>query len=293
MKTLCKIFVPLFMLTLLFGCKKEEFAPTEYAVSSFNKVEVDGDARIIFVEEDPQFGQNTVQVVSGPETAKWVQVESSGGELSLKVEKGIRQSDGLVLRVVRSNLDEIRLTGGHEAEFVGITQPELNVVTAGHSSLTLTDLQVNHLICETKGSSEVSLSTFSETFTTNQIYSGTVVVQVDNQTLLVDNSFIVSGDSVVLVNGDWTVYGSAITSQYLMEQCDFRTVGTTNIDAVNAPAIHVNMDQEGDSQSEVWATDLLSGHGSGTSVLYYVDDNNLDISGYTLSGSAQIIPMEE
>lgn len=294
MKTITKIVAPLAIAALLAGCAKEEAnKPTVYSVQSYERVEVDGNAKVMFVEENSTYMRNNVYISAGTHHAEKVSVESMGGVLYINVDDDVRFEDGLVFTMVREDhVDEIRLTGGHHAVFDGPFDVDLlDVETGGNSTLVLSGLRVGRLNCRTTGSSDVTVSTYAEAHVGPVIYPETRVVKIDDRTILVDGVYIVYGDAVVLDNGSWTVQGNNIIYQYRIGMCDFETVGSSNIHAANALTVDANLRLVGSSQAEIFAFNDIKGEGKGTSELYYVNVPGVNTSGYSMVGSAEIIPM--
>lgn len=278
---------------VLAGCKKDDVnKPQSYTVESFDKVEVTGNAKVMFVEEDAEHVENTLHVTSSAETANWIEVKSEDRTLSIVVDEQVHLHDGLTITVVKGSLDEITLEGGDEAEFSLPDEREsLTVVTKGQSKLHLTDLRVDRLDFRTTGGSEIMADTYLETHTEAQTYADSRVEQLNDNTLLIDGRYIVYGDAITMTDGLWTVEGSPVTYQYLISESSFSTVGNSSIDAMHAPTRNANVELTGTSEARIWAFGNITGSAVGTSALYYVNEEGVNISSFELAGSAQILPL--
>lgn len=267
----------------------------EFEVSEFTKVSVGGQIQVYFDNESSVLNGETtfyVKIDSDSEQRTAINVTSEGGTLTITADENeIVLTDGVKIYLSSLDLTEIRLESDQVAEFYGMfNQDELSVVTEANSKLYLYDTQVKNLTCRTEGESEFVLTTYSENLDGDQTYEEARGVQISETSLLVDNSFIVTGESVVLENGTWTVT-SEVSSQYQMTHCDFITQGNTNIDAQGAACKNVNIKLEGSSEAKVWAFENITGKGEGESRLFYTIVEGLNINGFATSGNAQIIPL--
>lgn len=298
MKNVFQIFTLLLVVVGAAGCKKDQDninKPLIYTVQDYDKIELDGNVKLRIVGESSDYTGNTLRITSGAETADWVELESIGRVLYIRVDDNVQLEDGLTLTLVTRNafiIDEIRLQSGHHSVINGsIFQNELNVVTEGNSTLHLSGFRVNELICRSEADSKITLNSYFQTFTSFQEYSENRVVQLNSNTLLVDGTYMVHGDAVTLTNGMWRVDGNNIIYQYRINQCNFKTEGSSGIYAANAPSKNIEIQLEGSSEAEVWSFDNITGKGEGTSRLYYVNQVGLNIAAFIIQGDAQILQL--
>lgn len=304
MKNYWFILVFISGMAILNGCTEEEVIPqngAESEVDAFKNVSVKGQVKVIFTNpstnlKSAQTSNATdykVRVNAPGELRNRIHVSSQGGLLSITADEDVDLSDSVEVEIWSGELDEIRLEKDQVAEFIGnFNQEELTVVTEARSKLSLLGVQVDRLYCKTEGQSVFILTTSAEDFEGNQSYEETRGVQIDEFALLVDGSFVVVGDSVKLENEMWTVYGQEVHETFEMAFCDFKTEGETFIDAGEAVARNVNINLEGQSEAMVWATEAITGKGEGSSILYFRNVDGVDLTGFTVEGSAEILPFE-
>ncbi|WP_057935602.1 GIN domain-containing protein [Algoriphagus resistens] len=288
--------------------------PMEFTVDSYESVSVDGQLKVVFhrleipsqqsvslksdtasvrTTSSTSTGEFKVKIKSDPLQRRSLQVKSEGGVLFIIAENNIMLSDSITVELYSDELNEIRLESDQIAEFRGVfDQESLNVVTEARSKLGLYDFRVDYLTCKTEGESEVTLSTYTEGMGEDPSFEESTGVLINDQTLLVNNSIYVRGDSVRLEGELWIVYGNDVSSYFEMELCDLKTEGETIIDAIDAASRNVNIKLEGNSEARIWATESITGKGEGASKLYYINVTGLDNSGFVMEGSAQIIALE-
>lgn len=302
------------VMTLVFAsCEKDDISdeeksdlPMEFTVNSYSDVSIDGDMEVHFSQEAfhtsssikvtskqslSEQGEFTVKIYATPEQREKIQITSENGILYISSEDGIRLEDGVIIELFAQDLEEIRLVSNQIADFIGITERDLVVVTEANSKLRLQDIRVDHLIAKTEAESELTITTFSEDFTEDQIFDEERGVLVDENTLLIDNTYIYSGDNISLDEGEWTVEGENLFSNFRILSTDYRTEGETQIDASYAVSEAVNINLEGQSQASFWALNRITGKGEGSSHLYYRPVGGLDLTGFTTEGEAQVIPL--
>ncbi len=282
----------------IFSCNdddKEEGLFREIPVSEFSNVSVSGDLKAEFKqlgsgdEEDYR-----VRIFATPEQREQIQVMSDGGVLTIEADDDIGLSDSIVVEVYAGELTEIRLESDQEAVFEGdFEQESLEVVTEGHCKLNLLGLKVDNLVCSIEGESELILTTYSETLNGDQAYAGSGVTLLNESTIQVGDSLVVSGDSVKLAGSAWIVYGDEVVSAFLMSSCQLVTEGNTTVDAAGAPAIDVEINLEGTSEAMVFAVQSISGQGEGESILYHTPVLGLDILEFSVLENAQILTIGE
>jgi hypothetical protein len=301
MKKILSLTAIAIILLLSSSCSKDDDAklPMEFTVPDYSGVSVDGEVKVLFDRQSSSLKSGstynndefTIKIKSNAGQRNSINVNSEGGVLIITAEDDIVLSDSVTIELLTSELDEIRLESDQEAIFEGIDQEVLTVVTEARSRLYLWDIMVDNLTCRTEGESEFILTTLSESYTDNQSFEESRGVMVDENTLLVDDSYFVVGDSIKLENDMWIVYGDNVSSLFHIINCDFVTEGETYIDAGDAATLNVNINLEGESEATVWALESISGKGEGNSQLFYVNVNGLDISGFITEGNAQIIPL--
>lgn len=290
------------------SCEKEDMnegndLPMEFAVESYSNVSVDGDLEVVFNQEDlnrsssyikqasSNAGNFSVKIYATPEQREKIKITSENGVLYITSEDGIQLSDGVIVELFAQDLVEIRLESNQIADFIGLKEHDLTVVTEANSKLRLLDIQVDHLIAKTEGESELTVTTFSENFNTSQTFDEERGLLIDDQTLLVDNLYIYRGSDISLTDGVWSVGGEDIFSNFRILTLDFKTEGETTIDASYAVSQTVDIKLEGQSTAAVWALDRITGKGEGSSHLYFRPVGGLNLSGFTTQGEAQVSPL--
>lgn len=304
----------LVVMTLVFAsCEKDDIneegrndLPMEFSVDSYSDVSVDGEMEVVFNQGESNRassprsatkqsttnqGEFTVKIYATPEQREKIQITSENGILYITSEDGIHIEDGVVIELFAQDLEEIRLESNQVADFIGITEQELVVVTEANSKLRLLDIRVDHLIAKTEDESELTVTTFSEDFDEDQIFDEERGVLIDDNTLLVDNTYIYRGDNISLDEGEWTIGGGNIFSNFRILTTDYRTEGETQIDASYAVSEAVDINLEGQSQAAVWAVDKITGKGEGSAHLYYRPIGDLDLTGFATEGEAQVSPL--
>lgn len=292
------------------SCEKEDLnggndLPMEFAVESYSNVSVDGDLEVVFNQGDlsrsastssvkqssSNAGNFSVKIYATPEQREKIKITSENGVLYINSGDGIQLSDGVIVELFAQDLVEIRLESNQIADFIGIKEHDLTVVTEANSKLRLLDIQVDHLIAKTEGESELTVTTFSEDFNTSQTFDEERGLLIDDQTLLVDNLYIYRGSDISLTDGVWSVGGEDIFSNFRILTLDFKTEGETTIDASYAVSQTVDIKLEGQSTAAVWALDRITGKGEGSSHLYFRPVGGLNLSGFTTQGEAQVSPL--
>ena|SRR5690554_4577285 len=289
---------------ILNGCKKEDDIIQnlyESEINAFEKVSVKGNLTVVFKNQSnilnsalsstsPDYKVN----ISAPGNLRnHVWLKSENNLLTIITDEEVQLSDSIVVEVWSKELNEIRLERDQVAEFIGIfNQEKLTVVTEANSKLTLLEVQVDKLYCKTEGESELIITTHAEVHEGNRSYDISKAVQMNEYTLLVDNSLVVVGDSVKLENEYWTIYGQQIHEHFVMTYCDFKTEEKTIVDAQDALVKSVNISLEGQSEAIIRATEAITGTGEGTSILWYKKLEGVDLTGFVTNGGAEIIPYE-
>lgn len=291
------------------SCEKDDMnegnLPMEFAVDSYSNVSVDGNLEVVFNQEDSNrsssssstkqsstnTGNFTVKIYATPDQREKIQITSENGILYIRSEDGIQLSDGVIVELFARDLVEIRLESDQVADFIGLIEHDLTVVTEAKSKLRLLDIQVDHLTAKTEGESELTVTTFSEDFSTTQTFDEERGMLIDDNTLLVDNRYIFRGSDISLADGVWSVGGENVFSNFRILDLDFKTEGETRIDASYAVSETVDINLEGQSTAAVWALDRITGKGEGSSHLYYRPVGGLDLSGFTTQGEAQVSPL--
>lgn len=312
MKRILKLAVMAITIVLA-SCEKDDVdvderndLPMEFTVDGYSDVSVDGELEVLFNQDTSNRssstnsitkqsssnpGDFTVKIYATPEQREKIQITSENGILYISSEDGIQLSDGVIVELFAQDLEEIRLESNQEADFIGIIERDLVVVTEANSKLRLLDIQVDHLIAKTEGESELTVTTFSEDFDTDQTFNEERGFLIDENTLLIDNIFVYRGENVSLDDGTWTVGGEDIFSNFRILTTDYKTEGETHIDASFAVSETVDINLEGNSQAAVWALDRITGKGEGSSHLYYRPVGGLDISGFITEGESQVSPL--
>ncbi|QZT38829.1 DUF2807 domain-containing protein [Halosquirtibacter xylanolyticus] len=284
-------------MALFFSCSSDnDTTPdTTYYVADYQNILVDGPLNIDFVNGNQKKSSTSTYkvMVEAPDNLKAeVSVVSKDGTLTLKASKEISLKDQIHITVSTPvNISEIKLKSDQTAVFDGeLKQPGLIVVTEGHSSLTLKNIEVANLMCKTKGGSELTITTYSEVLTEPQTFSSQRGTRVNETTLLVDNRYTYVGTSVTLEDGSWKVEGDKIYVTYFMNQCLFEADGSTTIDAIAAQSRVVDIQLNGTSSANVYAIEKITGQGKGSSTLYYKDIAGVDITNFITQGAAQVSP---
>ncbi|MFO7613462.1 MAG: DUF2807 domain-containing protein [Bacteroidales bacterium] len=288
------------LIIILFAtsCKKsDDTTPdSQYTVDPYSNVNVDGQVKILLnnVSQAPlkSGSEFLVKVHATPEQLNNLSIQSTGGTLYITLSDDIIIADSVIIELNTLDLVEIRLERDQQAIFVGIEQENVSVVTEANSQLSLLESRITNLASVQEGESVLNLTNWSGDLGPNPVFPQEQGVLLNDTTLVVAGEFLVIGDSIVLspaVPFIWTVYGDHVREYFMTTYCDFKTEGNTTINAGGAPVWEVNINLEGSSQAEVWAIDMITGKGEGSSRLYYRGDP--DISGFILEGGAQIIPL--
>lgn len=303
MKNYLFVLVVLMAAVLFNSCQEDivtDQQPDEFSVDAFQNVSVDGRMKVVFNNQSTNLksavtsGQsgNKVSITARGDLRNSVKVRSEGGTLTVSADDDVDLSDSVQVEIWTGDLDEIRLEADQEAIFIGnINQEELRVVTEARSKLTLLGVEVDRLLCKTEGESEFVIATNAEGYDGTRSYDESRGALVDDFTLLVDSTFIVTGDSIKLADEKWVVYGRTVAENFRMTYCEFKTEGHTLIDAQNAPAKDIIINLEGSSEALIWATETLTGKGEGSSVLYFRATDGLDLSNFITEGNAQVVPI--
>lgn len=283
------------------ACEKDDdngSLPNDFMVNPYSNVVVDGEVNVLFNTggNSLKSSANEFRVVinASDEQRKSISVSSEDGVLTITAGSDIILSDDVSIELTSEEIDEIKLESDQKAVFEGVfDQDQLTVKTEASSELSLFGVRINNIYSKQEGESIFNLSGWEEQIEGEPTYAEERGELICNTSLRVDDSLIVVGDSVVLSDSvpiEWKVYGDEVTEYFLITYCDFKTEGNTTIHAEEAPISEININLEGTSEAKVFAIDKLTGKGEGSSMLYYL--GTPDISGFTVEGGAQIIPIE-
>lgn len=290
--------------------------PSELMVASFSDVEVRGQVKVSFLDENaansdlnnPGFNSasfrtvNTagslasddvkIKINANNDLRSSVKVYTEGGTLIIDADDRITLSDGVTIEVYNDQITEIRLERDEIAEIYGFFDQEfLSIVTEANSKLALFGFRVDHLTCKTEGESQVVLDSSTDELKNEISIAESRGVLINSNILLVDGLIFYRGESIVRKDGFWVISGTKITSYFESESIDFVTEGKTTIDAIKAPARLINIKLEGESQASVWATQALNGKAEGSSKLYYANVPGLNLTNFKIEGGAVLIPV--
>jgi hypothetical protein len=295
-------FLAVCLILVLSSCKKDDDSAippplqTEFTVDPYTNFSLAGDVSVKFKNVDQTQlkagSEFLVKIYGTEEQRNAITVVSSNGTLRITADDWIVLGDSVRIELSTPDLVEIRLESNQQAVFWGIEQDDLTVVTEANSQLSLLESKIGNLTSVQEGESILNLTNFSDILGIDTVYPQNQGVLLNDTTLLVDNTYLITGDSITLSEVEpfsWTVYGDAVRERFMITYCDFKTEGSTTIHAVEAPTWEVNIKLEASSHAEVWAVDRITGKGEGSSVLYYRGDP--DISGFITEGGAQIIPL--
>ncbi|WP_258104989.1 DUF2807 domain-containing protein [Marinoscillum sp. MHG1-6] len=297
MKKLIRLAVAFAALAFTACQEKEEASkPMEMSVEPFTDVHVAGNFKVEFVKANTQknirvSATHYVKIYSSHEQRDHITINSIDGILRISSDNHIQLADSVVVKITSANINEVRLKRNQQSIFNGLfNQSELKIVAEEKSQLSLFNLKVDHLVCKAEDNSSIILATFQNHINGVQSYEIERGVALNDSTLIVDDAFMLVGDSVGAdQNGEfWIVYGDVTHSSFKMQQCDFMTQGRTRIDASKALSEVVNINLEGSSQASVYATKSINGNGEGTSVLYYNDLESLNTADFSTLGDAQL-----
>jgi hypothetical protein len=258
-------------------------------LSNINLSEVSGNFRVEGNQPKGRLrieGQQNIQDV--------LEINNSANELRIRRKGGPSGPVTVDFYINPDDISRIVIEGNNKVTFTSTPVLDyLELITEGSSELVMEQMQVRNLNTRREGSSRMYLSSQLAAVGQDSLYfiAGDVQLVGDNHLIYTEENvdYILSAPMIRTSNDSVFAIGSEMERFFLTQSHELRNEGESYLDALLLPTLNIQSRNEGSSESNVWAIDLLDVHGQGESTMHYRGNPEVTES---LEGNASLIPLD-